>query len=205
MGGSRHGWPVGCNRHWYLRIRSRERRFGTDRGQRPPVHCPDRRCRVSSHLCVRSHVHPCSHRGQNDWAARDRGRGICRARHLPARGAGSRIIRVITMKMIIAIIKPERFEFVKKALEDKGYISMTVTEVKGRGAQKGITLEYRGGKMTVDLLPKVKLEIVIHDKDVDDLIATLTGAARTGKIGDGKIFVVPVEKDIRIRTGDMES
>jgi len=109
------------------------------------------------------------------------------------------------MKMIIAIIKPERFEFVKKALEDKGYISMTVTEVKGRGAQKGITLEYRGGKMTVDLLPKVKLEIVIHDKDVDDLIATLTGAARTGKIGDGKIFVVPVEKDIRIRTGDMES
>ena len=96
------------------------------------------------------------------------------------------------MKMIIAIIKPERFEFVKKALEDKGYISMTITEVKGRGAQKGITLEYRGGKMIVDLLPKVKLEIVIHDKDVDDLIATLTGAARTGKIGDGKIFVVPV-------------
>ncbi|MGA9029881.1 MAG: P-II family nitrogen regulator, partial [Methanoregula sp.] len=69
----------------------------------------------------------------------------------------------------------------------------------------GITLEYRGGKMIVDLLPKVKLEIVIHDKDVDDLIATLTGAARTGKIGDGKIFVVPVEKSIRIRTGDMES
>jgi nitrogen regulatory protein P-II 1 len=109
------------------------------------------------------------------------------------------------MKMIIAIIKPERFEFVKKALEDKGYISMTITEVKGRGAQKGITLEYRGGKMTVDLLPKIKLEIVIHDKDADDLIATLTGAARTGKIGDGKIFVVPVEKSIRIRTGDMES
>jgi nitrogen regulatory protein P-II 1 len=109
------------------------------------------------------------------------------------------------MKMIVAIIKPERFEFVKKALEDKGHISMTITEVKGRGAQKGISLEYRGGKMTVDLLPKVKLEIVVHDKDVDDVIATLTGSARTGKIGDGKIFVLPVEKSIRIRTGDIET
>ena len=109
------------------------------------------------------------------------------------------------MKMIKAVIKPERFEFVKKALEDKGFSSMTITEVKGRGEQKGISLEYRGGKMTVDLLPKVQLEIVIRDKDVDDLIATLTGAARTGKIGDGKIFILPVEKSIRIRTGDVES
>lgn len=109
------------------------------------------------------------------------------------------------MKMITAIIKPERFEFVKKALEDKGYVGMTITEVKGRGEQKGISLEYRGGKMTVDLLPKVKLEIVIRDSAVDDLVATLTGAARTGKIGDGKIFIVPVEKSIRIRTGDVES
>jgi nitrogen regulatory protein P-II 1 len=109
------------------------------------------------------------------------------------------------MKMIIAIIKPERFEFVKKALEDKGYVGMTISEVKGRGEQKGISLEYRGGKMTVDLLPKVRLEIVFRDKDVDDLIATLTGAARTGKIGDGKIFIFPVEKSIRIRTGDVES
>jgi nitrogen regulatory protein P-II 1 len=109
------------------------------------------------------------------------------------------------MKMITAIIKPERFEFVKKALEDKGYVGMTISEVKGRGEQKGISLEYRGGKMIVDLLPKVKIEIVIRDKDVDDLVATLTGAARTGKIGDGKIFVVPVEKSIRIRTGDIET
>jgi Nitrogen regulatory protein PII len=107
--------------------------------------------------------------------------------------------------MITAIIKPERFEFVKKALEDKGYVGMTITEVKGRGEQKGISLEYRGGKMTVDLLPKVKIEIVVRDNAVDDLIATLTGAARTGKIGDGKIFIMPVEKSIRIRTGDVES
>lgn len=123
----------------------------------------------------------------------------------PSMGSGPNPIKVITMKMISAIIKPERFEFVKKALEDKGYVSMTITEVKGRGEQKGISLEYRGGKMTVDLLPKVKLEIVVRDKDLDDVINTLTGAARTGKIGDGKIFVLPVEKSIRIRTGDIET
>ena len=71
------------------------------------------------------------------------------------------------MKMVKAIIKPERFEFVKKALEDKGFIGMTISEVKGRGEQKGITLEYRGGLMTVDLLPKIQIEIVVRDKDVD--------------------------------------
>jgi nitrogen regulatory protein P-II 1 len=108
------------------------------------------------------------------------------------------------MKMIKAIIKPERFEFVKKALEDKGFIGMTISEVKGRGEQKGITLQYRGGLMTVDLLPKIQLEIVVRDSDVDNLIVIITEAARTGKIGDGKIFIIPVEKSIRIRTGEME-
>ena len=108
------------------------------------------------------------------------------------------------MKMVKAIIKPERLEFVKKALEDKGYIGMTISEVKGRGEQKGIVLQYRGKLMSVDMLPKVQIEIVIRDENLDDLIATITGAARTGKIGDGKIFVMPVEKTIRIRTGEME-
>ncbi|MCX6697150.1 MAG: P-II family nitrogen regulator [Methanoregula sp.] len=108
------------------------------------------------------------------------------------------------MKMVQAIIKPERCEFVKKALEEKGFVGMTISEVKGRGEQKGITLEYRGGKMVVDVLPKIKLEIVVRDKDVDELVSTITGAARTGKIGDGKIFVLPVEKSIRIRTGEVE-
>ena len=103
------------------------------------------------------------------------------------------------MKMVKAIIKPERFEFVKKALEDKGFIGMTISEVKGRGEQKGITLQYRGGLMTVDLLPKIQLEIVIRDSDVDTIVVTITEAARTGKIGDGKIFILPVEKSIRIR------
>jgi nitrogen regulatory protein P-II 1 len=109
------------------------------------------------------------------------------------------------MKMIKAVIKPERFEFVKKALEEKGFVGMTVTEVKGRGEQKGIQLQYRGGTMLVDILPKIQLEIVIRDEHVDDIIAIITGAARTGKIGDGKIFITPVEKTIRIRTGEVEA
>jgi nitrogen regulatory protein P-II 1 len=109
------------------------------------------------------------------------------------------------MKLIKTIIKPERFEFVKKALEEKGFKGMTITDVKGRGEQKGITLEYRGGLMTVDLLPKIQLEIVVRDSEVDTLITTLMESARTGKIGDGKIFIMPVEKSIRIRTGETEA
>jgi nitrogen regulatory protein P-II 1 len=108
------------------------------------------------------------------------------------------------MKMVKTIIKPERFEFVKKALEEKGFKGMTITEVKGRGEQKGITLEYRGGLMTVDLLPKVQIEIVVRDSELDLLISTIMESSRTGKIGDGKIFVLPVEKSIRIRTGETE-
>lgn len=107
--------------------------------------------------------------------------------------------------MVKAIIKPERFEFVKKALEEKGFNGMTVTDVKGRGEQKGIALEYRGGLMMVDMLPKVQIEIVVRDAEVDGLVTTLSDAARTGKIGDGKIFVMPVEKSIRIRTGEIET
>ena len=109
------------------------------------------------------------------------------------------------MKLIKAIIKPERFEFVKKALEDKGFKGMTISEVKGRGEQKGITLEYRGGLMTVDMLPKIQLEIVVRDSELDLLISTIIESARTGKIGDGKIFIIPVEKSIRIRTGEIET
>lgn len=108
------------------------------------------------------------------------------------------------MKMVKTIIKPERFEFVKKALEDKGFISMTISEVRGRGEQKGISLEYRGGLMTVDMLPKIQIEIVVKEKDVDAVVTTITDSARTGKIGDGKIFVIPVEKAIRIRTGETD-
>ena len=108
------------------------------------------------------------------------------------------------MKLIKTIIKPERFEFVKKALEEAGFKGMTVTEVRGRGEQKGISLEYRGGLMTVDMLPKFQIEIVVRENEVDLLITTIMESARTGKIGDGKIFILPVEKSIRIRTGEME-
>ena len=106
------------------------------------------------------------------------------------------------MKLVRAIIKPERFEFVKKALEDKGFVSMTTSEVRGRGTQKGISLEYRGGLMTVDMLPKIQIEIVVKEKDVDTVIATLTESARTGKFGDGKIFVYEALEAVRIRNDE---
>ncbi|MFA5222543.1 MAG: P-II family nitrogen regulator [Methanoregula sp.] len=106
------------------------------------------------------------------------------------------------MKLVKAIIKPERFEFVKKALEGNGFTGMTVTEVQGRGEQKGITLGYRGGQMTVDLLPKIQVEMVVNNDRADLLVSTIMESGRTGKIGDGKIFIMPVEKAIRIRTGE---
>ncbi len=108
------------------------------------------------------------------------------------------------MKMVIAIIRPEKLEDVKKALEEKGCVAMTVTEVKGRGEQKGIKLQFRGREMEVDLLPKVKLEIVVRDEIVQKVVDTIMESARTGKIGDGKIFIIPVEKSIKIRTGETE-
>jgi nitrogen regulatory protein P-II 1 len=106
------------------------------------------------------------------------------------------------MKMIQAIIRPERFDPVKIALEQKGCVAMTVIEVKGRGEQKGITLEYRGKPVQVDLLPKMKIEIVVKDEEVDSVIATIRNTARTGKIGDGKIFVLPVERMAKVRTDE---
>jgi nitrogen regulatory protein P-II 1 len=108
------------------------------------------------------------------------------------------------MKLVRTIIKPERFEFVKKALEDHGFIGMTIAEVRGRGEQKGISLHYRGSRINVDMLPKIQIELVVKEKDVEAVIATITGSARTGKIGDGKIFVSPVAEAIRIRTGETE-
>ncbi|MEX2721070.1 MAG: P-II family nitrogen regulator [Candidatus Wukongarchaeota archaeon] len=106
------------------------------------------------------------------------------------------------MKLVKAFIRPERLEYVKKELEKKGFPGMTITEVKGRGEQKGITLQYRGRTIEVDTLPKAEIEIVVNkDEDVDTVIETTVKAARTGKFGDGKIFVIPVEKAIRVRTG----
>lgn len=106
------------------------------------------------------------------------------------------------MKMINAIIRPERLDFIKKALEDQGFYAMTITEVRGRGEQKGISLQFRGGRMSVDMLPKIKIEMVVGDKDVDRALETICTSARTDKIGDGKIFVLPVERSVRVRTGE---
>jgi nitrogen regulatory protein P-II 1 len=107
------------------------------------------------------------------------------------------------MKMIKAVIRPERLDKVKKALEEKGYNALSIIEVRGRGEQKGISLEYRGKKIEVDTLPKIMLEIVIDDKDVDPIIATIRAAGRTGKFGDGKIFVLPVELMAKVRTDEV--
>jgi nitrogen regulatory protein P-II 1 len=107
------------------------------------------------------------------------------------------------MKKIEAIIKPFKLEEVKDALAEMGVEGMTVTEVKGFGRQKGHTEIYRGSEYTVDFLPKVKLEIVLSDETVESAVQTILKAAKTGKIGDGKVFVLPVEHAIRIRTDEV--
>ncbi|MDR1818443.1 MAG: P-II family nitrogen regulator [Puniceicoccales bacterium] len=109
------------------------------------------------------------------------------------------------MKLIIAIIKPFKLEEVKAALADIGIEGMTVTEVKGFGRQKGHTEIYRGSEYTVDFLPKVKLEVAVDDAQLAKVVETISGAARTGKIGDGKLFVLPLESVVRIRTGEKDS
>jgi nitrogen regulatory protein P-II 1 len=106
------------------------------------------------------------------------------------------------MKKIEAIIREERLEAVKKALEEKSYFGMTVSEVSGRGKQKGIVLQWRVGEYRVDLLPKLKIELVVLDEDVTPVIDAIVRNARTGDTGDGKIFVLPVETVVRVRTGD---
>ena len=106
------------------------------------------------------------------------------------------------MKQITAIVKPFKLEEVREALADVGVTGLTVTEVKGFGRQKGHTELYRGAEYVVDFLPKVKIEIAVADDIVAKVIGAVTGAAKTGKIGDGKIFVLPLEDVLRIRTDE---
>lgn len=106
------------------------------------------------------------------------------------------------MKKIEAIIKPFKLEDVKDALADLGIEGMTVSEVKGFGRQKGHTEIYRGSEYTVDFLPKIKIEIVLAESLLDSALAAIVNAAKTGKIGDGKVFVLPIEEAVRIRTGE---
>jgi nitrogen regulatory protein P-II 1 len=106
------------------------------------------------------------------------------------------------MKKIEAIIREEKLEPVRKALEGNGYFGMTISEVSGRGRQKGIPLQWRVGEYRVDFLPKIKVEVVILDDDVPKTLNAITTSARTGDMGDGKIFVLPVEDAVRVRTGE---
>ena len=109
------------------------------------------------------------------------------------------------MKLIIAVIKPFKLEEVKEALAAAGIEGMTVTEVKGFGRQKGHTEIYRGAEYTVNFLPKIKIEVVVADDRANRVVEAIAAAAKTGQIGDGKIFVIEVEHALRIRTGETDS
>src|SRR5437899_10341781 len=119
-----------------------------------------------------------------------------------SRRSRSRSLRRSEMKKIEAIIKPFKLDDVKEALTELGVVGMTVTEVRGFGRQKGHTELYRGSEYTIDFLPKVKIEVIVSDHLADKVVSTIVAAARTGSIGDGKVFVLPLEESIRIRTGE---
>ena len=106
------------------------------------------------------------------------------------------------MKKIEAIIREEKLDAVRKAIEDNGYFGMTISEVSGRGRQKGLLLEWRVGEYRVDFLPKLKIEVIVLDEDVSKMLHAIATSARTGEMGDGKIFVIPVDNAVRIRTGE---
>ncbi len=108
------------------------------------------------------------------------------------------------MKLITAIVKPFKLDDVKSALKDAGITGMTVTEVQGFGRQAGHTEVYRGAEYTIDFVPKVRVEILADDEDADRLVDVVVAAARTGKIGDGKIWIEPVDRIVRIRTGELD-
>jgi len=109
------------------------------------------------------------------------------------------------MRLITAIVKPFKVDDVKQALKDAGIAGVTVSEVQGFGRQRGHTEVYRGAEYTIDFVPKVRLELVVNDGDVERILEAVTAAARTGKIGDGKVWVTQVEQIVRIRTGERGS
>ena len=109
------------------------------------------------------------------------------------------------MKLITAIVKPFKLEDVKAALEARGVHGMTVSEASGYGRQRGHTEVYRGAEYTVDLVPKVRIEVLVEDADADAVVETVVSAANTGRIGDGKVWVVPVDSVTRVRTGEKGS
>jgi nitrogen regulatory protein P-II 1 len=108
------------------------------------------------------------------------------------------------MKLVTAVIKPHKWEEVREALETFGVTGMTVSEVSGYGRQKGHTEVYRGAEYDVALVPKIRIEIVVEDADVDDVVGIVVKTAQTGRFGDGKVWVVPVEAAVRVRTGERD-
>ena len=108
------------------------------------------------------------------------------------------------MKLVTAVIKPHKWEDVREALETFGVTGMTVSEVSGYGRQKGHTEVYRGAEYDIALVPKIRIEIVVDDAEVDEVVGTLVETARTGKIGDGKVWVQPVDSVVRVRTGEKD-
>lgn len=108
------------------------------------------------------------------------------------------------MKLVTAVVKPHMWEEVRVALEALGVAGMTVSEVNGSGRQKGHTEVYRGAEYDVTLVPKVRLEVLVDDEDADDVVRTVVSAARTGRIGDGKVWVTPVDTVVRVRTGERD-
>ena len=106
------------------------------------------------------------------------------------------------MKKIEAIIREEKLDSIRRVLEGNGYFGMTVSEVSGRGRQKGLSLQWRAGEYRVDFLPKLKIEVVVLDEDVSKILHAIASSARTGEMGDGKIFVFPLDNAVRIRTGE---
>jgi nitrogen regulatory protein P-II 1 len=108
------------------------------------------------------------------------------------------------MKLVTAVVKPHKWEDVREALEAFGVTGMTVSEVSGYGRQKGHTEVYRGAEYDIALVPKIRVEIVVDDADADDVVGIVTKAAQTGRIGDGKVWVSPVETVVRVRTGEVD-
>lgn len=147
----------------------------------------------SSDNVVPQHLARTVHR--NEWVLSIHGHGKTPGRIGETKG----------MKLITAIIKPFKLDDVRESLSEIGVQGVTVTEVKGFGRQKGHTELYRGAEYVVDFLPKMKVEVVIDDGMVEQAVDAITKSANTGKIGDGKIFVAPVEKAVRIRTGEIDS
>ena len=131
---------------------------------------------------------------------------FCKAQHT-SRGHQRHAVqrqRIWTVKKVEAVIRPFKLEDVKVALVEAGIIGMTVSEVRGFGRQKGQVERYRGSEFTVEFLQKLKIEVVVEDNRVEDVVSAIADAARTGEIGDGKIFISPVESVVRIRTGDRD-